>query len=565
MAFEDIARTLGQIATGWQQGTTEREQADRTEQQRLTEQAIAHGSRGEDYATFFVPENFRPGTEDTLARLQRASGPVGPGVSGQGMLQYPFSARINLQAEREDAARNAAEISQQQHAQDAEASQMRLFQQQQDLLLQRQQAQQNRQRTTLNPNEWEEMRVVMGTVIDDALAPQMPDYFVPNPRGGMMPNPLYADARARMLRSMENRLPMQLPMDRRSLGTIMQGIYADMAPGITVTPRGTGMPLTGWWPSAGALTYDESRARARRPETGTGSGTPGTTALPPTGQPGQVGQSGQPTQVGRSGATEEARTQRTLQNFQGPIEAAGREFNISPGLLAAVFGSGEGGQMVQGPVIPGRTERAFGVAQVLPSTYNQVARELREGRPITDPYGNIRVGTAYFAKQLRDYNGDVMLALAAYNWGPENLNRMMNRFPNGVPRQTLYANMPRETQAYIERIGAGAGGWDGPDRNSLPRFSGGSGTLTTQPQGTPTGNVTQRAPTAQEQGSVNQYIDLTIRSIATRITSSVNPTERRALREQLLAALPDAVRRRYSPALVDHIVYEVTRQLSTVS
>jgi hypothetical protein len=570
MAFEDVARSLAQIATGWQQGTTEREQADRTEQQRLTEQAIQHGSRGEDYATFFVDENFRPGTADTLHRLQQASGPVGPGVSGEGMLQYPFAARINLQAEREDAQRTANEVA---WAERERAADERL-RATQDQQLARDQArltaQQNRQRTTLNPNEWDEMRVVMQTVTDNQLAGQIPDYFVPNPRGGVMPNPIYADARARILRSMENRLPMQLPMDMRSLGNIMTGIYNDLAPGIRVTPRGGGFLGSGYFAAPGTLTFNEAAAAPVRPDSpapggGTAGTPPGTITIPeggiaPTGQPGQVGQR----QVGRPSVREEALAQATLQRYAGPIDAAAREFNLPRELLASVFGPGEGGQMVQGPVIRGRAERAFGIAQVLPSTYNQVARELREGRPITDPGGNARVGTAYLATQMRDFNGDLMLALAAYNWGPQNLRTMMNRYPEGISRQTLFAQLPRETQGYIERIGAGLGGWDGPDKNSIPRLAGNQGTQTTQPQGTPTGNVTQRGPTPQEAGPTAQYIASTVGTISRRIMTTTNFTQRPIIRDRMLADLPDVVRRRFSPALVDHIVSEVRRQVQGI-
>ena len=85
-----------------------------------------------------------------------------------------------------------------------------------------------------------------------------------------------------------------------------------------------------------------------------------------------------------------------------------------------------------------------------------------------------------------------------------------------------------------------------------------------QPAGTPTGNVTQRSPTAQEQGPTNQYIDSVVRSIATQVTSITDITRRPTAKENLLAALPDIVRRNYSPALVDHIVDEVRRQLHGV-
>jgi hypothetical protein len=123
-------------------------------------------------------------------------------------------------------------------------------------------------------------------------------------------------------------------------------------------------------------------------------------------------------------------TQLHLEEFGTAINFAAQQFSLDPALVRAVIHA-ESGFNAQAQSQKG----ALGLMQLMPGT----ARMLRVTKPL-DPDSNILGGTQYLAGLLARFKNDVTLATAAYNAGPEAVQRYA-----GVPP---YA----ETQVYVLRV-----------------------------------------------------------------------------------------------------------------
>jgi soluble lytic murein transglycosylase-like protein len=111
------------------------------------------------------------------------------------------------------------------------------------------------------------------------------------------------------------------------------------------------------------------------------------------------------------------------------VQQAATAHHVDPSLISAVIKAESGGN-------PRATspKGAMGMMQLMPGT----ARDLGVKDPY-DPLQNVMGGTKYLKMLLSRYDGNRDLALAAYNWGPGNLEKS-------------HRSMPRETVEYVARI-----------------------------------------------------------------------------------------------------------------
>ena len=110
-------------------------------------------------------------------------------------------------------------------------------------------------------------------------------------------------------------------------------------------------------------------------------------------------------------------------------EAAGRH-GVDPALVKAIIEVESGGrQNARSP------KGAVGLMQLMPET----ARDMGV-RDRTDCHQNIQGGTGYFRSLLEKFNGDIVLALAAYNAGPASVEKY-----KGIPPYL-------ETVRYVRKV-----------------------------------------------------------------------------------------------------------------
>jgi soluble lytic murein transglycosylase-like protein len=115
------------------------------------------------------------------------------------------------------------------------------------------------------------------------------------------------------------------------------------------------------------------------------------------------------------------------------VEAAAAHYKVDADLIASVIA-------VESNFDPKAVSRkkARGLMQLMPETAARLGV-----RNIEDPQENIDAGTRYLRELLQKYNNNLVLALAAYNAGPERIER--------------YGRVPpfAETISYVRRVKRG--------------------------------------------------------------------------------------------------------------
>jgi soluble lytic murein transglycosylase len=98
---------------------------------------------------------------------------------------------------------------------------------------------------------------------------------------------------------------------------------------------------------------------------------------------------------------------------------------------------------------------AYGLMQIIPSTGRKISRDLglRYSRwKMYNPRVNIQMGVYYLAVLIERFDGNVSLALAGYNGGPNRVNKLMKKYPEFDIDEFVEDIPLSETRNYVKKV-----------------------------------------------------------------------------------------------------------------
>jgi soluble lytic murein transglycosylase len=101
---------------------------------------------------------------------------------------------------------------------------------------------------------------------------------------------------------------------------------------------------------------------------------------------------------------------------------------------------------------------AVGLMQLMPATAKHVAQQLSlsdskyEPDQLYQPKHNIQLGTHYLGQLLDEYQGNLIYSVAAYNAGPQAVQRWMAKNGHRPPDEFVELIGYRETRGYVKRV-----------------------------------------------------------------------------------------------------------------
>jgi soluble lytic murein transglycosylase len=146
-------------------------------------------------------------------------------------------------------------------------------------------------------------------------------------------------------------------------------------------------------------------------------------------------------------ARHERDVEARLQRWSGPIAQCSRQRSLPEGLVRAIIRCESQGDE---HAVSGAGAR--GLMQITPITQQELLRRGEsDGDLMNGPY-NIRLGTTYLRILLDRFDGNVLLAVAAYNMGPTHLATLRAEHPELSDQDLLDRYAPAETQAYCRNV-----------------------------------------------------------------------------------------------------------------
>lgn len=132
----------------------------------------------------------------------------------------------------------------------------------------------------------------------------------------------------------------------------------------------------------------------------------------------------------------DAKDESTKTRISNAVKAASAKYGVDPNLILAVIQK----ESYFNPNVTSKSG-AQGLMQIMPSNFKYLG--------VTNGYNienNIDCGTKLLKEYIDKYNGNIEMALMAYNGGPTNMSR------RGVKSINDLYKMPKETQNYVPTV-----------------------------------------------------------------------------------------------------------------
>ncbi len=140
------------------------------------------------------------------------------------------------------------------------------------------------------------------------------------------------------------------------------------------------------------------------------------------------------------------------QKYTAEVKASAAEFGVDEALIYAVIRTESGFR----PEVVSHAG-AVGLMQLMPETFEWLQNShdgsvTRTTADLTDPAVNIRYGTCFLSMLLRDYNGDVRTAAAAYNAGSTTVDGWLGDTRYSSDGRHLSLIPYEETSNYADKV-----------------------------------------------------------------------------------------------------------------
>lgn len=133
------------------------------------------------------------------------------------------------------------------------------------------------------------------------------------------------------------------------------------------------------------------------------------------------------------------------------IKKYAKKYNLDPNLVIALIRE----ESLFNQSIKSRSN-AIGLMQIMPSTGKEVARKIgikwTGESMLKNPHYNIQIGCYYLSWLIKQFNGDLSLAVASYNAGPNATKRWIKRFGAADIDLFLLRIPYPETKNYVKNV-----------------------------------------------------------------------------------------------------------------